>query len=322
MRARISLACVLTFAVSAADAAEPAKLELNKSGVKAVVAWGGHSAEIAFAGPGKPAQGVFDGAVQFQLDPAQVAALQNACDVAGVGGMPRKIGGIPGRSGRLRPNDPPPLVGWVTVRDPDGVVANVNQLGGGHQSAELARFANDLLATCNSAARVGRKGNNLTDGLVKIRDGSLSGSALTIDYTSAHLFDSGDFTGVGLQVQAGVAVARRWEGNRWGDARRLTLSEGDLKKLAKSLADSNLAHSPGLTGAARPTAISVRVLAFEKSVFATPDTYDEEVNQLVARIQLKRAGFAETVEDPSACFRAANDVLSQLAERVLAEGIE
>jgi hypothetical protein len=324
VRVRTLTAAVLSaLAGSASFAAEPGgKPVLNKSGVKAVVAWGGRSAEVTFGGPGRPAVGVFDGATQFALDAARAADLQASFEAAKVAELPAKIGGTPGRSGRVGPADPPPLVGWVTVRDGTETVANANQLGGGHQSPELARFAAAVLGACESSAKAGVRATDLTDGLAKVASGAVGPHGLGLTYTCVPSFlDAGYSPGTGLTVADGVATARHWDGVRWGRAFRLTLTPADLTALAKALADKGLPAIPDETGAAVPTELLVTVLGTRKHLRATPETYHSHMNLLVERIQAKRAGLvADVGDDPLAPLRGVQEVLGQLFSRVVSEG--
>ena len=324
MRVRTLTAAVLSaLAGSASLAAEPGGTPaLNKAGVKAVVVWGGRSAELTFGGPGRPAVGVYDGAIQFTVDAARAADFQAKFETAKVAELPTRLGGVPGRSGRVGPNDPPPLVGWVTVRDGTETVANANQLGGGAQSKDLARFAAEVLGACESSARAGVRAADLSDGLAKVASGAVGPAGLTLTYTCVPpAYDGGSSPGTGLTVADGVATARHWDGVRWGRAVRLTLTPADLAALAKALADKGLPAVSDDTAAAHPTELILTVLGTRKHVRASAEAYHSEMNLLVERIQAKRAGLvADVGDDPLARLRGVQEVLGQLVARVLAEG--
>lgn len=332
MRVRV-LTAVLTAVTGSAFAADPelaipsarvkgSPLELNKPGVRAVVAWGGRTAEIAFGGPGKPATGVFDGATTFVLDPARAAALQAAFAAGRVADLPTKVGGIPGRSGRIGPNDPPPLVGWVAVREGDTLITNVNQLGGGVQSKELARFAAEVLGACEASAKVGARATDLADGLAKVQVGHVPATALSLNYSRVPPPDWGD-EGVALTIEDGVAVARRWQGS-WEPARRLELSAKDVADIAKAIAAAGVSKLGDRAPSQYPTHLDVQVLGCRKTVTGSSDDHDRLVNRVALQVQLKRAGMWQADQaddgDPFAPLRDVHTALNAVAKRVLAEG--
>lgn len=300
--AALAAAALGTFAFAQTPTAD-----LNRPGTRAVVAWDGRVAEIAFHGPGKPATGVLNGKMAFQLDASRTEAMAKEFAAAGVAGMPERIGGIPGRSGALKPGDPPPLVGWVTALDADGKrIANANQLGGGTQSAALADFAKAVIGRCEASATDGIRPTDIADAAKRVHAGEVSPLALRIDAISSPEPGSGG-KGYHFRLQDGVATTCLLKNDRFESTVHWVVPAKDLEFLTKLLADPNFARAKSAVWHHTPTELTISLLGHERK-FATQDR-DAEAGMAIRMRFARQAMLRQAAEEEAASDDNFSDVL-------------
>lgn len=301
------LAALAAAALGTSALAQTPNPDLNRPGTRAVVVWDGRIAEIAFHGPGKPATGVLNGKTAFQLDTSRTDAIANEFAAAGVAGMPERIGGIPGRSGAMKPGDPPPLVGWVTVIDADGKrIANANQLGGGTQSTALADFAKVVVGRCEASATDGVRPTDFADAAKRVHAGDASPLVLRIDAISTPEPGSGG-KGYHFRLQDGVVTTCMLKNDRFDSTVRWTVPAKDLEYLTKLLADPKFARAKSSFWHHTPTELTISLLGHERK-FATQDR-DAEAGRAIRMRFARQAMLRQAAEEETASDDNFSDVL-------------
>ncbi len=243
--------------------------------------------------------GIWNGAKQFQLTPAQVQSLLTEFQTAGFARMPELFGGSP----------KPPSSGSamrilcrasLTV---DGVSKQSAQLDRGEQSAALKGLAHRLFELVAEPARSGIGVTDLQDGLTKLASGELAPEVLSLMLNRKPEGDA-DAEGSLLVVAGREAQARKL--GAASELRTLALASGDWTQLATFLAQQELTALPVNLYAEDYTDFSVTVLNQEKKVQAR-----------------QFAGMSPTQHGAAqAHFNAVIQELDKLYDRVLRSGVK
>jgi hypothetical protein len=213
----------------------------------------------------------------------------------------------------------------------DGVGKQVFQLAGGRQSAELRALAEEVLAAVEEVGRAGEGASGLAEGLAGVAEGRLAPETLMLQVLEEPERPGEGGEGWSLALEAGRATAERrgpgaatsehrdpGEGRdpgqgsaeRYGPGegssgpRVLALPAAEVAELARLLAAEGFADLPANLWAPRYLDLAVEVLDHSRSL------------QARAFAGMTRETHAEAQER----FERIAEALSDLAERVLAEG--
>ena len=247
--------------------------------------------------------GIWQRNTQFQIDKKGVRQLLKTLKDHKFSKLKRSYGGNP-RGGRLR-GAPEFLMGSVTVRI-GAAHWGSNQLGGGEQSAALAKLADALLTVCEKAAKTNPvKAASLGTGLSMLAKGDLLPETCSI--LVHRLIMRGGKPGEEgflMRIKGRTITTRRRPPGKLGPEVRLELSDKEYRKLLSLLVKNEPAKFPVNLWAKHYTDFNVTVLNHRKSMQArqfarlTPKTHGEKQKQ----------------------FDRIFDALQALHQRVLKEG--
>lgn len=285
------------------DAVLAGKIPLDQVRIKAHWApRGGQGATVQIYGRGL---GIWNRQVQFSVTKQQILDMLRHLKKAKFAAMPQRFGGLDFKGPGPRPGVPEVLVGEVTL-----VIGakrkSVFQLGGGKQSAELAKLAATIINACVEPAktglREGRWAKDLSDGLRKIAQKKLD--PLTLSLLVHRIQGQGTGPTGWLMRVEGTTVTVQVRGKR-GYGRKIVyeMPRKQLEAMIDLLLKNHADQLPINLYANDYTDLRIEVLDKEKSMQArkfarmTPQTHGERQKQFdrifAALDQLHREALAK-----------------------------
>ena len=235
--------------------------------------------------------GIWNDEVAFRLQPEDVGRIKRSIDGARFASMPDRFG-----KGRKR------IRGKVTVSTA-GAVKTVVQMADAPRSEALATLAAEVITLARNAAKSGTRAESLGDGLQKLGTGALPLEALRV---FAQRRDDGG-AGWLVHIRGREAIARAVEPTSgYGSARRIVLTDDELRGLVTLLRESDFTTLPNNLYASMYTDFRVEVLNRSRD------------------LQARAYGgvTAETHGARQQAFDRAFASVHTLAQRALREGVE
>ena len=243
--------------------------------------------------------GIWENSVQFRLSREQVLEVIQMLLEAKVGAIPD-----PGSKKAPAPKAPLQLRGELTVVVGDEKFHR-QQLSRGDQSEALRQVTTRILEFSEKAAKGGIRATSLQDGLAKVGDGTLvpqAFSAFVRRQTTASQPEGDSYL---LRIK-GRHVSDRMmpRGEVPPPPKELTISDEDVRKLARAIGETDPASFARTTYAPTYTDVTVEVLDYERNTPARP--YLDVT--------------AETHGEKQKAFDRMYALLRELHERVQKEG--
>ena len=229
--------------------------------------------------------GIWKSSTQFKLTKDEIQSLLKIVVRHRMSGLKKSYGGFP-RGGRPIRGAPEVLVGSVQVRI-GSVTQSCSQLGGGVQSAELAKLADDLLTVCENAAKKNPvTAATLGEGIAKLANEQLLPETLSV-LVHRVLFKNAmpGEEGFLMRMEGRTVTTRRRPQKGMGPEVRLELSPKEFQEVVKILKENEPGQFPVNLWAQYYTDFNVTILNHRKSMQArqfarlTPKTHGEKQKQ-------------------------------------------
>lgn len=210
--------------------------------------------------------GIWNEERQFSLPREEVRSLLVVFRDEGFASMRPSYGG---KKDPVIPEAQPPRLTCRVGLSLDGVSAQVVQLEGGRQSAELRRLAERILDECRAKGASGTGAVDLDDGLAKVASGALAPEVLQVLVSQRpEGRPSGDGARAWVLRVEGRAASILLPGERGPEPVERRLDDAEAASLARLLREDGIARLPANLYAEELTDIVVRVLRHETTIQA------------------------------------------------------
>jgi hypothetical protein len=238
--------------------------------------------------------GIWNERAQVRLSPSEVLSIAGALKEARFGAMPSMIG---------EETDLLKLRGKMAVSIA-GQTKEVVQLADGDQSEAFSRPVSRILDLARKRAASGATASSLADALAKLSAGALAPEVLRL--SAVHRPDKPDAAARGwlLQMEGRQAVARPYSGAGYEGAKRLELSDAEVRTLLAALRESSPESLPSNLYASDYTELRIDVFQWTRDLLARRSSNVT----------------AQTHGDKQKAFDRVIGILAKLEERVEKEG--